>query len=138
GAALAAGTACDLTDEAPVAEHRAAVRATPHALRIVRVELVDPHLTTRVYGVCTDITGYLNEALAEAVTGDADGDGLFDLSLVPVFRPLAVTGTTDLELHAAECRTGSGQVSCRRGDFVVETRSVHHQSGTCLTAVNDT
>ncbi|MBI4563897.1 MAG: hypothetical protein HY716_04290 [Planctomycetes bacterium] len=68
------------------------------AFRIVSLALRDPHVFAElpVYG-CSDLTDSappgtgvtpINQAFEEAITGDEDGDGYLDLSILVLFNPL--------------------------------------------------
>lgn len=107
----------------------------PTAHRIDSLEIRDPHFFTLVFWVvCTDITGNLNDEITAAITTDDDGDGLLDLSLVAVFRPLDQgAATSPLEVWFPDCTEPMSTTTCSPGAELPEyTTATNQSAGTCL------
>ena len=126
----------------------------PTVFRMVDLDLVSPRIVLDVpLGGCQDITvncaraGFLgcqsdgiNTLLQNAVTMDEDmpADGLFDLSVVSAFRPLApATATTPVDFYiGADCSTATPS-SCAPGTASVVNSGATNMAGgaTCFTPV---
>ncbi|MEM9557140.1 MAG: hypothetical protein AAGC60_22975 [Acidobacteriota bacterium] len=120
------------------------------AFRATDLDLRDPHvfLDAGPFG-CLDFTDLalpgdlvpsLNGSLEAAIGGDEDGDGLFDLSVLSIFRPLTVdTAEAIFESRRGECAAPPAAPGC---DPAVDGTSVTTYStadaGLCLTTVPGT
>lgn len=117
---------------------------TPTAFRVTSLALRDPHAFASVLIFCNDITGQLNTQLSEALTMDGDdpADGMLDLNMVQVFRPLAQGNgsTTESEIVFPECTAPQSSTMCSlpvgatRAAAAVTSRS----TGTCLGPITGT
>lgn len=77
--------------------------ADPTAFRLNSLRLLDPHAFA-TFGICLDGTDLLNTSLNDAITMDGDMDGVLDLSMAIVFRPLDPSrSTTPVEVHFPDC-----------------------------------
>lgn len=109
------------------------VLAPATAFRIDSLALRDPHALT-VLGTCFDVTALLNNAVAPQLVADDDMDGIYDLSLLALFRPLQQPplGGADIQVTVADCTANTPNESC---DFGMNTPSTitysNQNSGTC-------
>jgi hypothetical protein len=82
------------------------------AFRIDTLALREPHAFTS-FLFCNDITTQVNDAFTDNLTMDGDADGVLDLSLVAVFRPLDQAGSgSDLDFGRASCSAPLAGTSC--------------------------
>lgn len=94
------GEQCDGTDDAACPGECTAGCSCPlpGAFRLDSVAIADPPIFTGTF----ELTGLVNGLIANSVTMDTDpADGLYDLSLVTLLRPLGGVGTIDL--GGADC-----------------------------------
>ena len=115
--------------------------AIPDAFRVDLIELRDPHVFVELApGACFDITDpnvlgiSLNELIADAITMDSEPDGLLDVSLLSVFRPLAQPPAPGgiAEIYTADCMPPLGGESCAPGATPPGiTTYVNQATGTC-------
>jgi cysteine-rich repeat protein len=108
---------------------------TATAYRVSSIQLRDPHAYTTVFFFCTDITSNLNTELNNAVTMDTDGDGLLDLSVLSVFRPLNQSlATNPLEIVFSDCNAPMSGTSCapEAGTTPIPSTASNLSTGTCL------
>ncbi|HVV83099.1 MAG TPA: DUF4215 domain-containing protein, partial [Kofleriaceae bacterium] len=118
----------------------------PTAFRMSDLDLRDPHVFVVPLVGCADVTdqpvgGFaVNPQIQMNIQGDADGDGVLDLSPTLVFRPLAQSGAGQmLEFHFARCTTPFANPSCGPGtQLPVLTQSTNMPAGTCLSTVAST
>jgi hypothetical protein len=77
------------------------------AIRANEFQLVDPHVTTLLFGVlCSDITSTLNDQIAPQLTEDGNDDGYIDLNIITQFntdQPAYITSRS-LNLSAIDGR----------------------------------
>lgn len=103
------------------------------AFRITAFTLQDPHPFVNAGG-CSDVRNVANMAQQNLMNGDGNNDGLFDDSLVIVFRPLSQAGgtTTPASLYfGARCTTNA--TTCRPGTIpTANLTATSLDSGTCL------
>ncbi len=101
--------------------------------------LRDPHVTLSL-GSCQDRTDTavagisVNGTLHDQLSGDADGNGLLDLSPVLAFEPLRQTGDTTVELVFAGCTAPAGPgTTCSAGSAArYPAHAASQPTGTCL------
>jgi hypothetical protein len=75
----------------------------------------------------------VNSQLQQQMTGDADSDGLLDLSPTVVFRPLAQAGTaTAASIHRARCTAPSATTTCSPDAGQTITTAQNAATGLCL------
>lgn len=115
----------------------------PVAFRIDSLALRDPHVFAPVFGNCFNVTdppGLLdisaNGQLVELIEQDGDLDGLLDLNILALLRPLAqppASGGT-IEIRTGECTVPFGGETCSPDANPPQTSTYTNQaSGTCLT-----
>ena len=111
--------------------------AAPTAVRVDRLELLDPHLTAGF--LCFDVTSQVNTELADKLGTDGNGDGALDLSVLAVFRPLdQAAAATPVEISSGAC-TAAAEMSCRPDPATrVPTMAAGQDQGTCLEALPGT
>jgi cysteine-rich repeat protein len=126
----------------------------PTAFRFLDLDLISPRIVVNVpLGGCQDITnncaraGFLgcqadgvNTQIQNALTMDADmpPDGLYDLSVVSLFRPLGPTSpTSPLELYLNPDCTTATPASCSPGMATMLSATATNLPGgsTCFTPV---
>ena len=112
------------------------------AFRFTSMHIRDPHFfgDLPLLG-CRDITDNIplsdsiNEMFNAAISGDDNEDGLLDLSLILLFRPLnQADGTSDtLDFTAADCTAPAASTECsqQEGFDPIETNYMVMQQGTC-------
>lgn len=132
--------ACDdgNDDDGDACTNSCMLTAAPTAFRLTDLDLRDPHLFTSILG-CNDVTesfltvAGVNPRIEDAIQGDANNDGLYDLSPTIVFRPLSQGSgaTSPVELHFAECTTGAS-TSCSPGSDSFPVTATSQTAGTCL------
>lgn len=121
-------------------------RRPPTAFRFTDLDLMDPHAFANILG-CRDITNgsffgqdLLNPILETSITTDDDMDGLLDLSLLLVFRPLNQSTAAGMmmgsgDIIEADCTAPASTTSCTRpmGSMPIASFTFTNQaSGTCL------
>lgn len=121
-----------------------ACRAPAVAFRLNSFLLRDPHVVTTVapFG-CRDMTdmtllGYsVNDDSNGNLVADRNDDGILDLSIATVFRPLnqADGSSTTLELQFPACTTPAATTSCTTRGTVTTTLAMTRATGTCLEPV---
>ena len=134
------GEECDDGNNVPGdACHQCRLVAT--AMRFTSLTLRDPHVKIPFIG-CFDITDTsalpvsANGMLAQQMEGDANADGLLDLSPTIAFRPLAQTGTvTAAALHEARCTAPRATTTCSPAATPTVTTATN---GSCLGVVPGT
>ena len=121
----------------------------PTAFRMGDLDLRDPHVFVNFIG-CRDVTdtpivGFsVNGELQTNIQtdGDTPADGVLDLSIATVFRPLAQTAATSpAEIHFPQCRTPFAGTTCSRmpsATTPVLTTATNLATGTCLTPLAGT
>ena len=107
--------------------------SSPPAFRLDSVAIADPP----VFFGSLDLTATVNTLIANSVGQDTDpADGLYDLSLVTLFRPLGGVGTIDL--GPADC-SSSSPTTCAPQDLLnpldgfTTANYASVLSGACLT-----
>jgi cysteine-rich repeat protein len=100
------------------------------AYRVTSMTLVDPHIFPASLG-CADLTSFVNTTLNNNLTGDANGDGLLDLSPVAIFEPLAQSSpTSTLAFQLGECKKdNSGCVGGTAPEYPANETNIG--TGTC-------
>jgi len=101
---------------------RVPAESAPEAFRAADLDLRDPHVFIDTGLGCDDFTDdpilgglapSFNELLETAVTGDDDGDGLLDLSVIFGFRPLDVLASGErLDRGLGACTAPIAGTSC--------------------------
>jgi cysteine-rich repeat protein len=114
----------------------------PTAFRASTLSIADPHVWA-VIGQCLDLTSTVNPFLQTPLDQDQDDppDGLLDLSILIVFRPLDQSGPggTAEALIDADCTAPLSSTSCTAGDATVQSADYTNQTtGTCLTPIGGT
>lgn len=117
------------------------------AFRASDLDLKDPHVYVDMGWLgCADITNNVpfnlapsvNQQLQDAVTTDTNSDGMLDLSLVMVFRPLVQTvpGTGPMDLVIADCTAPMSGTVCDLdpNNPAQETTFTNGDSGPCIAA----
>lgn len=117
----------------------------PVAFRVDSLALRDPHVL--IPGLCLDITDppgigiSANGQVETLLTTDADADGILDLNLVALLRPLSQIpgpGGT-IEIVTAECTIPFGGETCSPDSGTPQVSTYTNQaSGTCMTPLPDT
>ena len=121
------------------------VALPPTAFRFTDLDLRDPHVFVN-FIACNDVTdtqlaGFaVNSKFQDSITMDTDGDGLLDFSPTIVFRPLDQSaGTSDVEIHIADCTAPMAGTSCTAGAGSTAMATATNMSGTqCLDALAGT
>ena len=132
------GEGCD----PPGPDCTSACQRPPTALRFDAVELLDPHLYLDS-SECGDMTELANALIGMALASD-DGtpaDGLLDLSLLQVFRPLdPPAATTALDVVVgAHCSAPAASTTCTaEGATSVASTATNRGDGVCLAPVAGT
>ncbi|MDY0000616.1 MAG: hypothetical protein RBU30_04920 [Polyangia bacterium] len=100
------------------------IEILPTAFRASDLDLKDPHIYVSIplFG-CSDITNSvpfgladpINTMLQNAVQTDGNGNGLLDLSLLMIFRPLTQTvpGSGPLDVGVADCTPPMAGTTCQ-------------------------
>lgn len=116
----------------------------PVAFRIDSLSLRDPHPYFPLIG-CTDINELaglgLNPQLEDAITTDGNSDGLLDLNVVNVFRPLDQTAsTTPMDIVFADCTAPMASTSCSQpsSPAPIMATATNLATGTCLEPIPGT
>lgn len=117
----------------------ASMPTTLPAFRISHVELADPHVFTSV-GFCLDLTSTgFNATVNAAITGDPDGDGLLDLNLMFLFRPLdpgASAGVIDFIFP--DCTAPIATTSCALAGMTWLRLRYTNSATSCLGTIPNT
>jgi cysteine-rich repeat protein len=110
----------------------------PTAFRVSNIDLREPHVFASIFG-CRDITdGFLgngiNPTFDDNTNGDSDGDGLLDLNIAQVFRPLAqALATNSVEVHFPDCTDPVATTTCTSTTTTPTVSTATNESaGTCL------
>ncbi len=117
--------------------------APPTAFRLDDFDIMDPHIWLDVpFFGCTDFTNRglagqpsLNQRLETGVQTDTDADGLLDLSILTVFRPLSqAAATSPMSVSFPACSAPMSSTSCvlAAGGTRVDATATNMTSGTCL------
>jgi len=146
------GEACDDGNNDPNDACDACVltgNVSPTAFLLTDIDVRDPHMFTNVSVLgCQDITNRVltfdgvNPQFQNAIQTDGNNDGLLDLSLLAVFRPLnqagAATGTVDFV--EGDCTAPLSSVTCQPavGAVSVSFTYTNQTSGKCLDVVPGT
>ncbi len=94
----------------------------PEAFRATALQLRDPHVFVNLAPLCWDFTDTpipltdisFNGNLADLIEGDSDGDGLLDLSLLLLFRPLDVLAVAQrLDFQDGACSFPAATTTCQ-------------------------
>lgn len=115
----------------------------PTAFRGATLSIMDPHIFVAPSGTCTDFTTLVNLLVSQNLGNDLSDppDGLLDLSVLLVFRPLAQAspgGSLDV-MFGADCTAPVAGTSCSPGDATVQPIGYANQtSGTCLMPIAGT
>jgi cysteine-rich repeat protein len=130
------------TDTPGAATATATMTATPAgsptAFRGATLNIMDPHIFVDPgTGACPDFTSLVNLLVSQSLGQDQDDppDGLLDLSVLLVFRPLAQTGPGGVldVMFGADCTAPPTGTSCTPGGATIQPVSyVNQSSGTCL------
>ncbi len=134
--------------ETPTDTATATPTAIPNAFRVDSLSLRDPHVFVDI-GACVDVTEpiglgvSINELISDAITmdGDVPADGLLDVSILSVFRPLEQPPLAGAiaEIYTGDCTVPFGSESCSPGAAPPGITSyVNQSSGTCATPVGGT
>ena len=135
------GETCDDGNTVPGdgCDEKCAIEIVPTAFRLRTLELRDPHAFAEVFFICMDVTDRLNNEFAKALTSDDSDppDGLLDLNVVQIFRPLAQqTSETPFELVFADCTTPLESSTCSLPEDTVVppvlTRASSLTEGVCI------
>lgn len=107
----------------------------PTAFRATTLEVVDPAITLS----CNPINSIVNQLVSSSLTQDGDNppDGLLDLSVVAVFRPLDQSGPGgDISVGIADCTAPVETTQCTEnaGSPLQNATYTNQSSGTCLQA----
>ncbi len=129
------GESCDdsNTADGDGCDSHCVLEAVPTSYRVSTMTLADPHPMT--FGL--DVHGTVDMLLTESLTMDKTmpADGKLDLSIVPVFRPLAQGdgATTPLDIVFADCTVPVESTQCTRpATGTVVTTTATNAAGTCL------
>lgn len=121
----------------------------PDAFRISDLDLRDPHVFVSLSPLCLDFTDTpipltdisFNNNVEALITTDDDMDGLLDLSLLMLFRPLDATGTGErVDFQNGACSAPLATTSCTVADGSLATKLDYDglTAGTCLEALAGT
>ena len=113
---------------------------TPTAFRIDTMNLADPH--TFALG-SLDVTSNVDTLISDGIMFDGDdpADGLTDLSILSVFRPLAAADpSTPLDIVFADCAAPPAAMDCTRTETsdVIPSTSTNSATTTCLDVLANT
>ncbi|MGE5319217.1 MAG: hypothetical protein ACM3KD_03455 [Hyphomicrobiaceae bacterium] len=157
--ATATGTETATATETATSTQTATITDTPTAtptptaippvvFRIDSLALRDPHVFVLVLISCNDVTnppgvlGFsVNGQITTQITTDADMNGLLDLSLLALFRPLSQPplAGADVEIATADCTTPlGGEVCSPDANPPQSTTYANQSSGVCLTPLAGT
>ena len=113
------------------------------AMRITSLTLADPHIFFFNTGACADLTSVANmSTFPDAITDDVDGDGIADLNIINVFKPLDPAVTTHpFELVFGDCLPSAdpAMTSCEANPTTgrIPLTITDMASGECLGVVPD-
>lgn len=112
---------------------------TPTAFRLSALTLRDPHVYTRVFGICVDGTSQIQTQLTNAITMDGtdmDTPAMLDLSIAQVFRPLDQrAGSTIMsDVVFPDCTAPMSSTMCTLAAGAAHTPApgTNMGTGTCL------
>ena len=109
------------------------------AYLITEMNLADPHAFAA--GIL-DVTGTVDDLIRDSINMDASmpADGLLDLSVVPVFRPLDQSSgaMVALDIVFAECTAPINGTSCTRSAEPSDVVTATSTNGVCLTPIAGT
>jgi hypothetical protein len=113
----------------------------PTAFRGSKMELLDPHAFA--FGGSFDVNGIVNDTIAENVGTDGDDppDGILDLNVSVLFRPLdPSSATSPIQLSFANCSAPVETTACTQTAMttLIPASATNESSGTCLDALPDT
>jgi cysteine-rich repeat protein len=115
------------------------VEAVATAFRVDTMTLADPHPFA---AGLLDVSGTVNGLLTDAITKDGSdpADGLLDLSIVPVFRPIdqGAAAATPLDIVFAECGAPVESTQCTRPATGTVVATTATNSASCLAPLADT
>jgi cysteine-rich repeat protein len=144
------GEACDDGNANPNDACNACVltgNVSPTAFLFTDIDVRDPHMFADAFG-CRDITNQVfgvdgvNPQFQNAIQADGNNDGLLDLSLLAVFRPLNQTGaaTGSVNFVEGDCTAPLNSTSCQPalGAVSVPFTYTNQSTGTCLDVVPGT
>jgi cysteine-rich repeat protein len=119
----------------------------PTAFRVSNIRLREPHAfaSVPIFG-CRDATDSvfgipgINPTFDDNTNADGDGDGLLDLSIAQVFRPLdQAQGTNAVEVHFPDCTDPIDTTTCTSTQAMPDlVTATNLSSGTCLAPVSGT
>lgn len=141
--ALEAGEQCDIGDILPgdgCDENCQLEVIAPTAFRVTNIDLREPHVFASIpFFGCRDITDSffgngINVTFDDNTNGDSDGDGLLDLNIAQVFRPLNQSvATNTVEVHFPDCTAPVASSACTSTTTMPTVSTATNQSaGTCL------
>lgn len=115
------------------------------AFRFDNLSLRDPHIFAELV-FCFDVTETapfgnpgVNQSLNENISLDGDMDGLLDLSVAAVFRPLAQgSATSPVEVRFPDCTTSPIECTDPETTTPILTTANNQNAGTCLQPVGGT
>ncbi len=122
----------------------------PAVFRVSDLDLRDPHIFVDVPLVgCLDLTDdpipgivpSLNQMVEDSITGDSDGDGLLDTSVLLLFRPLDQSSSgLPFELREGECTEPLATTICGNaaGSGAAISTYDSQSAGICLAPVPGT
>lgn len=119
----------------------------PDAFRFTDLDLRDPHVFVDLSPLCLDFTDTpipltdisFNNNLEELINTDGDMDGLLDLSLLLLFRPLDVLATGEqVDFQAGDCDIDGNGCVATPGSMPAVLTYDGFDTGTCLDVVGGT
>jgi hypothetical protein len=124
----------------PIAFEKLVAYTKPTALRVNSVQLRDPHPFAKILFVCKDVSGNINDEVADALVKDENPkDGNLDLSVAAVFRPFdQTTIATFSEVGRADCQFPASSTKCWQTDPIVPAVALNQATGVCLDALPNT
>ncbi len=149
---IEAGEECDdgnLTDTDACNNSCLLTAPPPTAFRLSDLDLRDPHVFINVVG-CRDVTdtpllGFSVNAEVQTniqTDGGNPADGLLDLSIAAVFRPLRQSAATNpLQIHFPSCTAPLASTTCRRtpaAAAMIPATATNQSTGQCLAAIAGT
>ncbi len=107
----------------------------PTAFRIESLQLRDPHTFIRIVFSCSDQTGMFDSQISDRLNQDKDGDGMLDIGLVALFKPLdPAAATSPTDVLAAKCTAPAASTSCSPdpAQEPVSSTVTNQNTGVCL------